>query len=138
MIVFELLLSAIIEIVIVVIIINYWKELKFYENRYSNMVRGNIVDYRKRKHSLNADKNKRVLYHPIVKYKYYGNTYQSMSDVGYDKEYYKVGTKVKVSLDELNPERIKLEGEVKYERKIISLMVLLAVIILWQVFTIIV
>ena len=61
-----------------------------------------------------------------------------MSDVGYDKEYYKVGTKVKVSLDELNPERIKLEGEVKYERKIISLMVLLAVIILWQVFTIIV
>lgn len=133
-----LVLSVIIEIVIIIAIINYWKELKFYENRYSNMVRGKIVDYRKKKHSLNADKNKRVLYHPVVKYKYYGNTYQAMSDVGYDKEYYKVGTNVKVSLDELNPERIKLEGEVKYELKIISLMILLALIIIWQVFTIIV
>lgn len=133
-----LVLSVIIEIIIIVVIINYWKELKFYENRYSNMVYGKIVDYRKKKHSLNADKNKRVLYHPVVKYKYYGNTYQAMSDVGYDKEYYKVGTKVKVSLDELNPERIRLEGEVKYELKIISLMILLALIIIWQVFTIIV
>lgn len=127
-----LLLSCILDVILIIVLSRLIKEYKFYRNRYSSSVKGRIIDYKRRKHSLNVQKSRQVLYHPIVKYKYLGNTYKSMTDVGYAEEYYRVGSRVYVYCDELNPANIKLEGEVKYELKVITTAISLVVVILAQ------
>lgn len=87
------------------------KALQYDANRFKNKVKGKVVDYKKQRHSLADTKDKRVLYHPVIKYIMDGEEHNGVSEVGYSREYYKVGNTITVYYDIINPKRIKTKGE---------------------------
>lgn len=87
------------------------KSLKYDANRFSAKQKGKVIDYRKKRHSLADSKDKRILYHPVIKYKRDGEVYNSVSEIGYNREYYKVGNIITIYCDVMNPNKIKTKGE---------------------------
>lgn len=87
------------------------KALRYDANRFKNKVKGKVVDYKKQRHSLADTKDKRILYHPVIKYTMDGEEHNGVSEIGYSREYYKVGNTITVYYDIINPKRIKTKGE---------------------------
>lgn len=100
------------------------KEVEYDANRFNEKVKGKVVDYKKQRHSLANSKDKRVLYHPVIKYVKDGEEHNGVSEVGYNHEYYKVGNVITVYCDMINPNRIKTKGERASVKSVIVLIVL--------------
>lgn len=100
------------------------KEAQYDANRFKEKVKGKVIDYKKQRHSLANSKDKRILYHPVIKYKKDGEEYNGVSEVGYNREYYKVGNIITVYCDMINPNRIKTKGERTSIKSVIVFMLL--------------
>lgn len=111
--------SFIINIISGIRVLQCFKKITIEESRFNGVIKGHVVDYKRRRHSLDTRRSYKLLYHPVICYEYNGNKYESVSDVGYNKEYYRVGRSILIYCDVLNPTRIKTVEERKEKRLIL-------------------
>ena len=113
-------------IVLAVILIKKHKHFMF----HSIEVEGEIVDIVERLHTtqnaMGGVEERRLLKHPVVKYRYNKN-YKFQSDIDASEEDVKVGSRVTVRINPLEPKAAKLEISLKSHTLMFMLMIGLGV-----------
>ena len=100
---------------------------------HSIEVEGEIVDIVERLHTtrtaMGGVEDQRLLKHPVVKYRY-NKSYKFQSDMDVSKETVKVGSRVTVRIDPLQPKAAKLDISLKSNTLLFILMIGLGVFLI--------
>jgi len=94
---------------------------------HSIEVEGEIIDIVERLHT--TQNSQRLLKHPVVKYRY-NKSYKFQSDMDVSKEAVKVGSRVTVRIDPMQPKAAKLDMSLKSNSLMFILMIGLGVFLI--------
>lgn len=100
---------------------------------HSTEVEGEIIDFVEKWHTtrtaMGGVEDQRLLKHPVVKYRY-NKSYKFQSDMDVTKEAVKIGSRVTVRIDPMQPKAAKLDMSLKSNSLMFILMIGLGVFLI--------